>query len=327
MGAAGNVSVIMTCHNEAAFIEQAIKSVTAQTAYGRVSEIIVVNDGSADQSQSILEGLAHEIGKLKVLKASGIGPSAARNMALAEATGDFIAILDGDDLWTPDKLERQLPALESDPGVGLVYGDFHAFSAADRSDATVVHVRRFGPHTKDLLKSFFLEGGPVVPSSVILRRKIFDEVGSFDPSLRLNEDADMFLRVAERWAFQHVPGVHLYKREHGRNLTARIDTQLPVAELITARFVARNPELAEVAGKRMARRYGRAGGDCLAKGERVTGLGYCVKALRLDPLLWYVYPMFPLAILPRHAGVRLRGLARRILRTRQATPTRPSNSF
>lgn len=327
MGAPGNVSVIMTCHNEAAFIEQAIRSVTDQTAYERVGEIIIVNDGSTDQSQSILERLAGEIGKLKILSASGVGPSAARNMALAEAAGDFVAILDGDDLWTPDKLERQLPVLEGDPGVGLVYGDFHAFSAADRSDAAAVPVRRFGSHTKDLLRSFFLEGGPVVPSSVILRRRIFDEVGSFDPLLRLNEDADMFLRVAERWAFQHVPGVHLYKREHGRNLTARIDSQLPVAELITARFVARNPRLAEVAGKRMARRYGRAASDCLAKGEPVTGFRYCLKALRLDPLLWYVYPMFLLAILPRQAGVKLRSLARRILRARRANSTRPSNSF
>ncbi len=309
-----SVSVIMTCHNEAAYVEEAIRSVVTQTAYDRIDEIIIVDDGSTDGSPGILLQLAKEIRKLRIVTATGVGLPAARNLALAEAVGAYIAILDGDDLWTPDKLERQLPAIEGNPRVGLVYGDFHDFTADDRSDARLIKVRRYGCDTSDLLKSYFIEGGPIVPSTTIIRREVFDTVGPFDPEVRLSEDAEMFLRVAERWAFQHVPGGFLYKRQHGRNLTRRLDALLPVAEMLTERFVARNPRLGAYVGKRLARRHGKSGSDCLAKGERAKALEHFRKALRLDPFFWRTYAYLVIALLPPRLGTMIRHSARGILR-------------
>lgn len=317
MKSSGMVSVIMTCHNEEGYIAQAVGSVLGQTAFDRVCEVLIVNDGSTDRSGDILEKLAAGNGKLRILTASGIGPSAARNLALAEAKGEFIAILDGDDVWTPGKLAAQLPVIESDPRIGLVYGDFHDFSKDDMSDRRLMRVRQFDAAMPDLLETFFVEGGPIIPSTTIIRAKVFETVEPFNTSLRLNEDAELFLRIAEQWRFQYVPGAHLFKRVHGRNLTARIDTQLPAAEFITAQFVQRNPKLKPYAPKRMARRYGRAGSDCLAKGERVRALGYLRRAILLDPFLWHLYAYVLLALFPKRLGVSLRNVVRDALRFRR----------
>ena len=133
-----SVSVVMTCHNEDGMIEQAVRSVEAQTAFEDILEIIVVNDGSRDGSELVLERLAGAIEKLRLIETPGLGQSAARNRALREARGEFIAILDGDDFWTPEKLERQLPAFARSGRIGLVYGDFVDFSRDDASVRRVV---------------------------------------------------------------------------------------------------------------------------------------------------------------------------------------------
>ena len=119
-----SVSVLMTCHDEESMIEEAIRSVVAQTIFDSVEEIIVVDDGSRDGSRVVLERLDREIDKLKIIQTPGLGRPAARNRAVGEASGEFIALLDGDDFWTPQKLERQLPAFGRGANIGLVYGDF-----------------------------------------------------------------------------------------------------------------------------------------------------------------------------------------------------------
>ena len=253
-----------------------------------------------------------------MLTAAGVGPSAARNLALAEAKGEFIAILDGDDVWAPGKLELQLPVIERDTRIGLVYGDFYDFSKDDMSDCRLMRVRQFDAGMENLLETYFVEGGPIIPSTTIIRAKVFETVEPFNVSLRLNEDAELFLRIAEQWRFQYVPGKLLFKRVHARNLTARIDTQLPAAEAITAQLVNRNPRLKSYASRRMARRYGRAGSDCLSKGERGKALAYLRKAILLDPFLWHLYVYVLLAALPRKLGVSVRNFARDALRFRRA---------
>lgn len=311
MGAAGNVSVIMTCHNEAAFIEQAIRSVTAQTAYGRVSEIIVVNDGSSDQSQSILEGLADEIGKLKILRASGIGPSAARNMALAEASGAFIAVLDGDDIWAPRKLELQLPRLESDDRIGLVYSDFYDFSDAGVSDAKLFQVRRYMASDPNLLERFFVRGGPVIPSSTVYRREVFEKAGLFNTELRLAEDSDMVLRIAQDWSIQYVPGGLVYKRRHGRNASRDMTGWEAAAERVAGLAVARVPRLAGLQARRKSYRHSKIASAYLSEGLNLEGWRYLLGALRLDPFNRRAYAIAVLALFP--SGLR-KGVSRWVKR-------------
>ena len=222
-GSVVSVSVVITCHNEERTIEQAVRSVEAQTTFDAVAEIIVVNDGSQDGSEVVLERLAGEIEKLRIIETPGLGQSAARNRALREAKGELIAILDGDDFWTPEKLACQLPAFARGGNIGLVYGDFVDFSRDDATDGRIITVRRFDPESPHQLRDYFVHDGPIMPSTAVIRRSVFDDVGLFDESLRIGEDTEFYLRLAEKWRFCHVPGAFTFKRRHAGQLSWRLD--------------------------------------------------------------------------------------------------------
>ena len=212
-----SVSVVITCHDEERTIEQAVRSVEAQTTFDVVDEIIVVNDGSRDGSEVVLERLAREIANLRIIETPGLGQSGARNRAVREARGQFIAFLDGDDFWTPEKLERQLPAFARSEKIGLVYGDFVEFSRDDPTNGRVVTVRRFDPESARQLRDYFVHDAPIMPSTAVIRRSVFEDVGFFDESLRIGEDTEFCLRVAEKWRFCYVPGAFTFKRRHSAN--------------------------------------------------------------------------------------------------------------
>ena len=293
-----SVSVVMTCHNEERTIAQAVRSVVAQTAFDRVVEIIVANDASRDGSREVLARLAGEVEKLRVIETPGLGPAAARNRGLRQAKGEFVAFLDGDDFWAPGKLARQLPAFATAGRVGLVYGDFLQFARDDASDAHLVTVRRFDPERPDHLRDYFVHDGPIMPSTVVLRRSVLDDVGLFDESLWFGEDTEFYLRVAERWRFCHVPGALTSKRRHPEQLSNRIDAFLPNAAALTRRFCDRHPELGSLANRRMARLHAKVSVDCAMRGEWFVALRHGLAAVRLAPLYWRVWASLVLLLAP-----------------------------
>ena len=278
------VSVVVTCHNEERYIEQALRSVAAQTAFDRVLEIIAVDDGSRDNSPFILEQLAKEIKRLRIITTSGLGLPAARNRALMKARGKFVAILDGDDYWKAEKLERQLLAFEQDPRIGLVYSDFADFSRDDATDARIITVRRFNPENPHHLRDYFIHDAPIVPSTAVVRGSVFKDVGLFDESLRIGEDTEFYLRVAEKWRFCHVPGAFAFKRRHAEQLSRTLEALLPSAAIITQRFCERHPELKPLASRRMARVHVKVSADFAIKGEWRKALRHAFKTLRRAPL-------------------------------------------
>jgi glycosyltransferase involved in cell wall biosynthesis len=281
-----SVSVVITCRDEKATVEQAVRSAEGQTIFESVDEIIVVNDGSRDGSEVVLDRLAGEIEKLRIIKTPGLGQSAARNRAVREAKGEFIAILDGDDFWMPEKLERQVSAFARSEKIGLVYGDFVDFSRDDASDGRLVTVRRFHPESSHHLRDYFVHDGPIMPSTFVVRRSVFDDVGLFDETFRIGEDTEFCLRVAEKWRFCHVPGAFTFKRRHPRQLSTRLDAFLPNSARVTQDFASRHPDLGSLAGRRMARAHAKVSVDCAMKGERRNAMGHDLAAIRLAPLYW-----------------------------------------
>jgi glycosyltransferase involved in cell wall biosynthesis len=293
-----NVSVVITCHDEEHTIEHAARSAETQTASDAVREIIIVDDGSRDGSTLVLERLADEIEKLTIIETPGLGLSAARNRAVREAKGELIAILDGDDFWTPEKLERQLPAFARNGNIGLVYGDFVGFSRDDATDGSVITVRRFHPGNLNHLRDYFVHDGPIMPSTVIVRRSVFDDVGLFDESLRVGEDTEFYLRVAEKWRFCHVPGAFTFKRRHAGQLSTRLDALLPSAALVTQHVASRHPELRPLADRRMARLQAKVGTDCAMRGEWHKALRHDLMAVHLAPLYWRGWANLMLLLAP-----------------------------
>ncbi|HVO26477.1 MAG TPA: glycosyltransferase [Candidatus Margulisiibacteriota bacterium] len=212
------VSVVIPAFNRAALIRETLDSVLAQTY--RDFEVIVVDDGSTDDTPPILAEYERDA-RLRVIRQANQGEGAARNAGIDAARGEYVALVDSDDVWRADKLERQVALLVDTPGLAWVYADAYAF---DHDTRTVLYamgqrVRQYEGHiARQLLMVDF------VPSPTpVVRRAVFDEVGYFDarlPAGGLTEgthsgehgwarpwctDWDMWLRIAARYAVRRDP--------------------------------------------------------------------------------------------------------------------------
>jgi glycosyltransferase involved in cell wall biosynthesis len=219
------VSVLMPVFNRAAWVGRSIESVLAQTH--PAIELIVVDDGSADATPSVLRGFADGI---IVLTQDNLGPYAARNLGLGRARGQFIAFADSDDIWHPDKIARQLP-LFADPAVGLVFADAAVVEGgpvAFRPMGRTV----FGntAPARGRVQEAFVRGNFVPTCTVVARRTCLEEIGGFDAESRLSADYLAWFRIARRHAFDYVDApladysVHSggISYDLGRALAARI---------------------------------------------------------------------------------------------------------
>lgn len=185
------VSVVIPTYQRAHLVGQAIESVLAQSY--RDYEIIVVNDGSTDDTATRLSEFADRI---RVIHQANRGVSAARNAGIQVAKGDLLAFLDDDDLWLPGKLASQVALFARNSAVGLVYGDMKLFDEAGERQGS--YVDRCPPPLMQNAAVLFCYN--FIPNStVMVRRACLDQVGLFDESLPPCEDYDLWLRIIEHW--------------------------------------------------------------------------------------------------------------------------------
>ena len=192
-----SISVIIPVYNGEKTIKETIKSVLNQTFTD--FELIVVDDGSQDSTLEVLDSIKDS--RLKVLSFPNLGVSASRNRGLERATGEFISFLDADDLWTPDKLEAQLKALQENPQADVAYSWSDWIDESGQFLRAGGHITVNGNAYEKLLVRDFVESG----SNPLIRRQALDEVGGFDQSVTPAEDWDMWLRLAARYQFVTVP--------------------------------------------------------------------------------------------------------------------------
>lgn len=208
------VSVIIPNYNYARFLPQAIDSALAQT-YSPV-EVIVVDDGSQDDSLTVLKAYG---ARLRWVSQRNQGVAAARNHGVRLSQGSYLAFLDADDYWLPAKLERQLARLRQNPALGLVY-----CGTAEFNETGSLSLRQDGIEgavLADLLllrRPAFFGGG----SGFVVPRALFDEVGGFDERLSTSADWDLACRVALRRPFGFVPEILLKYRLHRSNMHANV---------------------------------------------------------------------------------------------------------
>jgi glycosyltransferase involved in cell wall biosynthesis len=190
----GAISVVIPVFNSAPVLERAIRSVRAQAGFDL--EIIVVDDGSTDDSIAVLQSIA--AGDMKVLGQPNAGPGAARNAGIRASRGEWIAFLDADDCWLPGKLDAQMAALAEDPQRAFSYSDYYV-----RDSRGLERIQK-APATQATLLEDLLPGPGFMTDSVIVRRTCFDRIGLFDPGLRSGEDWDMWLRLSAEFHGCHV---------------------------------------------------------------------------------------------------------------------------
>jgi glycosyltransferase involved in cell wall biosynthesis len=214
------VSVVVPCYNYADFVCRAVDSVLGQS-YRRV-ECIVVDDGSTDDT---CERLRKYGSRIRYVRQENRGPSSARNTGIREAKGEWIALLDADDVWHPDKLAVQVRAARAQPDVALL-GIIGTTSAMPDTLPPSAPLTPIG--IVDLLT-----GTPFGPSSVIIKRSALEATGLFDEDLPSAEDRDMWLRLAARFPVARVDCVAWHYALHA----SQISRNRPVTSASLARVL------------------------------------------------------------------------------------------
>lgn len=223
------ISAVIPAYNSARYLPRAIDSVRNQTH--PVDEIIVVDDGSTDDTGAVVSKLRQEI---RYLAQENQGPAAARNAGVAAATGELIAFLDADDEWPADKTAKQLAVLDNNPDVALVAGDMAQIDAGgttfiaswfdyqDVSKRVRAWDRREIPNAAaEIVRKNFIPTG-----TVVVRKRVLEEVSGFRPDLRYGEDLELWARIASIHPIVCLPDTCLRRRRHETNVTAQTEPLL-----------------------------------------------------------------------------------------------------
>jgi len=188
------ISVIIPTHNRRALVSRAIASVEAQTE--PPEEVIVVDDGSDDGTETDIRS---RFPNVRYLRRDHQGVSAARNFGIGIAKGQWLAFLDSDDVWLPDKLAQQRARIEARPKARIVHGDEIWIRNGHRVNPMTKHQKYGG-----WIYARCLPLCVISPSCVMIHREIFDTVGLFDTSLPACEDYDLWLRICCRYPVEYI---------------------------------------------------------------------------------------------------------------------------
>jgi glycosyltransferase involved in cell wall biosynthesis len=205
----GRVSVIVPAYNAATYLAAAIESVIRQTYQDW--EVIIVDDGSSDETGAVACSYASLLpDKIRYVYQPNRGLPAARNIGIRIAQGEFVALLDADDVWLPLRLERSVAALKSDAGVGLV----HARVARINEQGHVIDYPFAGREYQSgrIARHIYTRRAHIMCPTVTFRMSCVDKGGPFDETLRAAEDRDLWFRIAQRFNVAYVDEVLAYYR-------------------------------------------------------------------------------------------------------------------
>ncbi len=208
------ISVVIPVYNGEKTIRETIESVLNQTFSDL--EVIVINDGSQDSTLEIVLSIPDP--RVKVFSYPNANQSVSRNRGISQASGEYISFIDADDLWTPDKLEAQLRALQENPQAAVAYSWTDCIDESRQFIRTGSHLTVNGDAYANLLVMNFLESG----SNPLIRRQALAEVGGFEELLPPAEDWDMWLRLARRYHFVAVPSPQILYRVCAGSMSTNI---------------------------------------------------------------------------------------------------------
>lgn len=231
------VSVVIPAYNAANTVSAAIDSALSQTVSN--IEVIVVDDQSSDTTVTVVQGITDARVRLIEREQNG-RQAAARNDGIAVATGEWIAFLDADDIWLPRKLEIQLERMAAAPGC------LASQAAAYLVDAQLnpLQLKRCRPDPNPLLSFLRLQNLPAAASSWIVKRELLERIGTFDTTLRVHEDWDLSLRLAQHANPICIDEPLTLYRMHGSNVSHDVDSHVACGLKILARVFA-DPGLSE----------------------------------------------------------------------------------
>jgi glycosyltransferase involved in cell wall biosynthesis len=305
------ITALIPTYNCAQYICETVDSVLAQTYPAH--EIIVVDDGSTDRTQEVL---AQYKTKIRYIRQVNAGPPAARNTGIAHATGDFIALLDSDDLWVPRKLELQMNYVDNYPECGLVYTDMKTFDDTGIIEESVKVSRNLTLPSGRIFPQMFVET-LFQTSAVLIRKSCIDRVGGFDTSLRMGDDYEFFLRIARHYELGYVDEPLVLYRQHPSQGTRTwgklLQKGVPWEFLVLRKILDTYPEVIREMGKssveqRLSKPYFALAYACLTDGDHANARKLLREAVRYWPSNLAYIRYYVMTFLTPRTVARVKGL-------------------
>jgi glycosyltransferase involved in cell wall biosynthesis len=242
------ISVIIPAYNGEKTILETIQSVRQQTFTD--IEIIVINDGSKDSTVSLVSAIDDP--RIKIYSYENGGLPTARNRGIARATGAYLSFIDADDLWTPNKLEAQLNALQQHPEAGVAY----SWTAFINENSQFIYAYEPIHHEGDVHTQLFMKHFVANGSNIMIKRECVDVVGEFDPTLKSAEDWDYCLRLAAKFAYVVVPEYQILYRRSSTSMSSKVHVMEESYKIVHERaFLAAPEKLQPVKNKALADAY------------------------------------------------------------------------
>ncbi len=289
-----SASIVIPTFNSATYLPDAIDSVLGQS-YGKC-EVIVVDDGSTDETAEVAALFGDAI---RYVYQENRGLSAARNHGLILATGEYIALLDADDLLEPDYLERMLGSFETHPDAGAIYC---GFQMVDEKNQVLFQRGR-----TDIVPDFFYEqllfGNFIVAPGMLVNRTAYERAGLFDEALSACEDWDMWLRIAGRETIFPMDASLVRYRIRGGSMSS--NPQRMLANRLAVLAKQRDLVSAKRYARALAYAYRIATFEWLQAGDETQALScFCEAAEHYPPLLAELETYYELALWDQPKGHR-----------------------
>ncbi|MDD4910430.1 MAG: glycosyltransferase [Candidatus Omnitrophica bacterium] len=245
------VSVLIPAYNAEKFIQRTIDSVLNQTF--RDLELIVVDDGSSDKTADIVRQAGSSDSRISYFYQANKGLSHTRNRLAALAKGEFIAFLDHDDEWLPEKIGKQLGLFEKGGQTGLVFSDAY-IKKYGRTIATCFKERR--PFRGDVFYQYLFSDNFAPLFTVMMPRSILYEFLPFSPDYEVNEEFDIFLKVARKYRFDYIDEpLAVYHIHGGNTIMSKSQRFIEESFRILDDWIAKDPEILRRYKRQLRNRY------------------------------------------------------------------------
>lgn len=273
------ISVIVPTYNYAHFIGDCLDSIFAQTY--KDFEVIVIDDGSTDDTARVLEKYK---GEIRYIYQENKGLPAARNTGIQAAQGEYLAFLDSDDLWLPEKLDEQIRFLRNDTDMGIIFSDASAFNEKGMIRKSILKEENIC--TGFCFQRLFM-GNYLVMPTVMIRKRCLVESGLFDESLTAVEDYDLWLRISLFYKIGFVDKVLAMYRVHPSNMSGDfcrlMDNEIKVIQKIVRLHPGPVKKMGRQVSFRFCSLYNQYGLEWIEKGEARQAKRSFLRAIKARP--------------------------------------------
>lgn len=274
------ISVVIPTHNRSDLLKRAVESVRKQTF--KEIEIIIVSDGSTDDTDAVVENLKKEDDRIKYISyKTPLGANTARNKGIEAASRAYVAFLDDDDEWIPKKLEKQMDVFRSDKNIGLVYTGSNLVYVHEN-----IEYKNIPSNSGDMSKQILFNNTIGTTSTVMVKKDILDQTDYFDTSLGALQDYDLWIRICRLTQIGVVKEacINYYNYTGKKQISQQTDKYIKAIEYIETKHVELFSQLSKKENNvRKANFYMLLANKAMRNNSRKEGMKFSVLALRYNP--------------------------------------------